>query len=263
VKGQIRGSTSAWLGAVQGGSRRMRPPRFLPTGHGGGVHVLPRFRPPDLCSIRTTGEQDELAEVLRSGFGAAGSPLGDDYPPVPLTSGIDRAIRLSTAAAVLAVAGIAAYVSYWHAAVHCATMAATGGGFSRRGGRDIPAEERQRAARVAGRSAIPASGQRGQALPEAGAVNDAAVAAYRLSAQAGNPLSERKLARCSGAHPAAGRAQGSPKHGEPRLQGSPWIRQSPSARNPRSAPRPGSSGDGPTPALARLERASWSARGER
>ena len=28
---------------------------------------------------------------------------------------IDRAIRLSTAAAVLAVAGIAAYVSYWHA----------------------------------------------------------------------------------------------------------------------------------------------------
>jgi hypothetical protein len=30
-------------------------------------------------------------------------------------SGIDRAIRLSTAAAVLAVAGIAAYVTYWHA----------------------------------------------------------------------------------------------------------------------------------------------------
>ena len=31
------------------------------------------------------------------------------------TSGIDRAIRLSTAVAVLAVAGIAAYVPYWHA----------------------------------------------------------------------------------------------------------------------------------------------------
>jgi hypothetical protein len=31
------------------------------------------------------------------------------------TSSIDRAIRLSTAAAVLVVAGIAAYVSYWHA----------------------------------------------------------------------------------------------------------------------------------------------------
>ena len=32
-----------------------------------------------------------------------------------VVSSIDRAIRLSTAAAVLAVAGIAAYVSYWHA----------------------------------------------------------------------------------------------------------------------------------------------------
>ena len=31
------------------------------------------------------------------------------------TGSIDRAIRLSTAAAVLVVAGIAAYVSYWHA----------------------------------------------------------------------------------------------------------------------------------------------------
>ena len=31
------------------------------------------------------------------------------------SSSVDRAIRLSTAAAVLAVAGIAAYVSYWHA----------------------------------------------------------------------------------------------------------------------------------------------------
>jgi Protein of unknown function (DUF2637) len=70
---------------------------------------------PDLCSIRTAGEQDELAEAVRSGFSAGGDPAGDDEPPQPLTSGIDRAIRLSTAAAVLAVAGIAAYVSYWHA----------------------------------------------------------------------------------------------------------------------------------------------------
>ena len=38
----------------------------------------------------------------------------DDYRATA-TSGIDRAIRLSTAAAVLAAAGIAAYVSYWHA----------------------------------------------------------------------------------------------------------------------------------------------------
>ena len=35
--------------------------------------------------------------------------------PRPPTNGIDRAIRLSTAVAVLAAAGIAAYVSYWHA----------------------------------------------------------------------------------------------------------------------------------------------------
>ena len=70
---------------------------------------------PDLCSIRTADEQDELAEAVRGGFSADGYPLGDDDPPVPLTSGIDRAIRLSTAAAGLAVAGLAAYVSYWHA----------------------------------------------------------------------------------------------------------------------------------------------------
>ena len=75
----------------------------------------PGFARPDLCSIRTADEQEELAEAVRGGFSADGYPLGDDDPPAPLTSGIDRAIRLSTAAAVLAVAGIAAYVSYWHA----------------------------------------------------------------------------------------------------------------------------------------------------
>jgi len=69
----------------------------------------------DLCSIRAADEQEELAEAVRGGFSADGYPPGDDDPPVPLTSGIDRAIRLSTAVAVLAVAGIAAYISYWHA----------------------------------------------------------------------------------------------------------------------------------------------------
>src|SRR5690348_11592924 len=44
AKGHVRGSASARLGQVQGGSRRMRPPKFLPTGHVGGVHALPRFR---------------------------------------------------------------------------------------------------------------------------------------------------------------------------------------------------------------------------
>jgi hypothetical protein len=75
----------------------------------------PGFARPDLCSIRTAGEQEERAEAVRGEFSADGYPLGDDDPPVPLTSAIDRAIRLSTAVAVLAVAGIAAYVSYWHA----------------------------------------------------------------------------------------------------------------------------------------------------
>jgi hypothetical protein len=75
----------------------------------------PGFAPPGLCSIRAATEQEESVEAVRGGFRADGCPLGDDDPPAPLTSGIDRAIRLSTAVAVLAVAGIAAYVSYWHA----------------------------------------------------------------------------------------------------------------------------------------------------
>ena len=45
---------------------------------------------------------------------------GSGYEPTVMT-GVDRAIRVSTAVAVLAVAGVAAYVSYWHAyAVVCA-----------------------------------------------------------------------------------------------------------------------------------------------
>jgi len=76
--------------------------------------------------------------------------------------------------------------------------AATGAEVPRRGERDTPDQTRQPAARAAGPPAIPASGQRDQAIPEAAAVTDAEVAAYRLSAQAGNPLSERKLAQMFG-----------------------------------------------------------------
>jgi hypothetical protein len=75
----------------------------------------PGLTRPDLCSIRTAARQEELAGAIRGGFSADGHPLGDDDHAAPQTSGIDRAIRPSTAAAVLAVAGIAAYVSYWHA----------------------------------------------------------------------------------------------------------------------------------------------------
>ena len=60
-------------------------------------------------------EQAELAGAVRGVLSADSRPLAGDDPPAPLATGIDRAIRLSTAAAVLAVAGIAAYVSYWHA----------------------------------------------------------------------------------------------------------------------------------------------------
>ena len=69
----------------------------------------------DLSSIRTADGQEELAEAVCGGFSADGYPLGDDDPSVPLTSGIDRVIRLSAAVAVLAVAGVAAYASYGHA----------------------------------------------------------------------------------------------------------------------------------------------------
>jgi len=50
----------------------------------------------------------------------------------------------------------------------------------------------------AGHSPLPAGGQRDGEVLEASAVNDAAVAAYRLSVQVGNPLSERRLAQMFG-----------------------------------------------------------------
>ena len=75
----------------------------------------PGFSRPDLCSIPAADAQAEPAGAARGGLSADSHPPVGDDPPALLASGIDRAIRLSTAAAVLAVAGIAAYVSYWHA----------------------------------------------------------------------------------------------------------------------------------------------------
>ena len=57
---------------------------------------------------------------------------------------------------------------------------------------------RRPAGQAAKLPAVPASEQRDDEVPEASAVNDAAVAAYRLSVQAGNPLSERRLAQMFG-----------------------------------------------------------------
>jgi hypothetical protein len=51
---------------------------------------------------------------------------------------------------------------------------------------------------AAGQPPILDGGQAADEVLEAGAVNDAAVAAYRLSVQAGNPLSERRLAQMFG-----------------------------------------------------------------
>jgi hypothetical protein len=68
----------------------------------------PAVTRPDLCSIRAAAQQAEHAETARGGLTADGRPPVGDYPPAPLATGVDRAIRLSTAAAVLAVAGIAA-----------------------------------------------------------------------------------------------------------------------------------------------------------
>ena len=68
-----------------------------------------------LFDTHAPGGQEELAAAVRGEFSADGCPPGVDDPPAHRATGVDRAIRLSTAAAVLAVAGIAAFVSYWHA----------------------------------------------------------------------------------------------------------------------------------------------------
>ena len=269
---------------------------------------------PDLCSMRTADEQEKLAEAVGCGFSADGYPPGDDDPPAPLTSGIDRVIRLSTAVAVLAVAGVAAYVSYWHAyavvrahgesgitarlepatidglvyassmvvlyaarhrvpvpslaqwllglgiaatltvnmaqgwsyglagaavaawpavslvgsyellvwlirtsgaaergpsaehpcdraayraAIHSHPIPAVDGDCLGSSGRN-PSDLTRRPDKAARPLVIPANSQRDDGVSGASTINDAAVAAYRLSVQAGNPLSERRLARMFG-----------------------------------------------------------------
>jgi hypothetical protein len=275
----------------------------------------PGFTRPHLCSIHAATEQAEPAEAARGGLSAADRPPAGDDLPAPLPRGIDCAIRLSTVAAVLAVAGIAAYVSYGHAYAVVRAHGATGitarlepatidglvyassmvvlyaarhrvpvpalarwlltlgiaatltanmaqgwshgpvgavvaawpavslagsyellvwlirasgaadcglsaahlctGAACRAALRPVPASaadgERsagnQRdtsdpawrpAGQAAGPSPGPAGGRRSGEALEASAVDDAAVAAYRLSVQAGNPLSERRLAQMFG-----------------------------------------------------------------
>ena len=270
---------------------------------------------PDLCSIRAAAQQAEFPDTARGVLSADGHAFDCSVPVAPATSSIDRAIRLSTAAAVLAVAGIAAYVSYWHAyavvrargetgitarlepatidglvyassmvvlyaarhrvpvpslarwllglgiaatltanmaqgwshgpvgavvaawpavslvgsyellvwlirtsrplerepsaahrcenaacraAARSARAAAVDSEQHSRGDRDPSVQGRRSEGQPAGQPATPANAQHGDGAPEADAGNDAAVAAYRLSVKAGNPLSERKLARMFG-----------------------------------------------------------------
>ena len=275
----------------------------------------PHFTRPDLCSIPAADAEAEPAGAARGGLSADGHPPAGDDPPAPSPRGIDRAIRLSTAAAVLAVAGIAAYVSYWHAyavvrvhgetgitarlepatidglvyassmvvlyaarhrvpvpslarwllalgiaatltanmaqgwshgpvgaviaawpavslvgsyellvwlirtsgaahrgpsAAHLGTGAAchaarrpvpapaTDGERPGANQRDTSGPAWRPAGQAAGPLSVPADGERDDEALEASAGNDAAVAAYRLSVQAGNPLSERRLAQMFG-----------------------------------------------------------------
>jgi len=64
--------------------------------------------------------------------------------------------------------------------------------------REIPGQARQAMGQPAAQPATPASAKRGEKVREVDAVNREAVAAYQLSMQAGNPLSERKLAQMFG-----------------------------------------------------------------
>jgi hypothetical protein len=76
--------------------------------------------------------------------------------------------------------------------------AAVDTGQHNRGDRDPSARDRPPKRPPAGQLTILASAQHGDGAPETDTGNFAAVAAYRLSVKAGNPLSERKLAQMFG-----------------------------------------------------------------
>ena len=73
------------------------------------------FTRSNICSTSSIASQVRIVGAARGVLSAEGNPLADDDRHELVASSIDRAIRLSTAAVVLAVAAIAAYVSYWHA----------------------------------------------------------------------------------------------------------------------------------------------------
>ncbi len=85
-----------------------------------------------------------------------------------------------------------------HAGERSAAAAAADPGQHSRGDRDPSDPGWRPVGQGAGQPVIPVSGQHDDGVPEAPPDNDAAVAAYRLSVEAGNPLSERKLAQLFG-----------------------------------------------------------------
>ncbi len=85
-----------------------------------------------------------------------------------------------------------------HAAARSAPAAAVDGEQHSRNDRDLSVEDRHLTGQPAGQPATTSGAQHGDGVPGAGADDDAAVAAYRLSMQAGNPHSERKLAQMFG-----------------------------------------------------------------
>ena len=84
------------------------------------------------------------------------------------------------------------------AVVRAGLAGAVDGERSGRSGRIASDQMREPEGQVGGQHASHAGGQRQDEGPDAEAINDAAVAAYRLSVQAGNPLSERRLAQIFG-----------------------------------------------------------------
>jgi hypothetical protein len=112
------------------------------------------------------------------------------------------------------------------AAAPSSTAVAVDTGQHSRSGGDLSAQGRRPTGQPAGQLDTPASAQHGDSAREADIDNYAAVAAYRLSTQAGNPLSERKLAQMFG--------RTSRRWARARIA---EARQSPSASSPIVLPR--------------------------
>jgi hypothetical protein len=171
----------------------MRPPRFLPAGHGGGAHARPRFHP--------AGSLFD-ARWCRAGRACPGSPRRTQRLPAVSLAGsyelLAWLIRTSGAAEHLPSAEHPCNRAACRSAMRCLPVSTAGG--DRCGGSERhPSDPARRPAGQATRPpAIPARAQRDDEVPEASTVNDAAVAAYALSVQAGNPLSERRLAQMFG-----------------------------------------------------------------